>query len=47
MTIDSVEEENFARLMQEKDEKMKQLAQLESKRIETMWLEELNLLKIN
>ena len=46
MTIDSVEEENFARLMQEKDEKMKQLAQLESKRIETMWLEELNLLKI-
>ena len=46
MSIDSVEEENFARLMQEMEEKLKQLAELKSKRIEIMWLDELNILKI-
>ena len=46
MPIDSVEEENFTRLMQEKEEKIKQLVALEAKRIEAMWLDELNVLKI-
>ena len=46
MSIDSVEEENFARLMKEKEDKLKELSALEAKSIETMWLEELNVLKI-
>ncbi|GAG03834.1 unnamed protein product, partial [marine sediment metagenome] len=46
MPIDSVEEENFARLMKEREAKEKELEVLKAKSIESMWLGELNTLKI-
>ena len=46
MSIDSVEEENYEKLMKEKDDKTKQLKNIKGKTIQTMWLEELNTLEI-
>jgi hypothetical protein len=45
MTIDSVEEENYEKIMNECEEKMKQLDDLKKKTIESMWLEELSVLQ--
>ena len=47
MPIDSVEEENFSKLMKEKDEKQIELDVITSKTIESMWLAELAVLKTN
>ena len=45
MTIDSVEEENYEKLMKECEEKAKQLDILKEKTIENMWLEEISVLE--
>ena len=45
MTIDSVEEENYLKLMKEKDEKLHELSILMNTTIEELWLKELNILK--
>ena len=45
MTIDSVEEENYLKLMKEKDEKVHDLSILMNTSIEELWLKELNILK--
>merc|ERR1712166_144829 len=42
MTIDSVEEENYEKLMKECEEKLKQLEILKKRTIENMWLEEIS-----
>ena len=47
MPIDSVEEENFSKLMKERDEKQTELDIIKSKPIESMWLAELTILKTN
>ena len=46
MRIEQVEEENMNKLLQEKDEKMKDLEILKNTTIETMWLTELDELNI-
>ena len=45
MTIDSVEEENYQKLMNECQEKKDELEKLKEKTIESMWLDELNVLE--
>ena len=45
MTIDSVEEENYLKLMKEKDEKLHELSILMNTSIQDLWLKELNILK--
>ena len=45
MPIDSVEEENYAKLMNESEEKVNQLEALKLKTIENIWLEELSILQ--
>jgi len=47
MPIDSVEEENFSKLMKERDEKQVELDIIKSKTIESMWIAELTVLKTN
>jgi DNA topoisomerase-2 len=47
MPIDSVEEENFSKLMKERDEKQTELDIIKSKTIESMWIAELAVLKTN
>jgi len=46
MTIDSVEEENVAKLIAEKEKKQKELDIVKKKTIEQMWTEEINTLNI-
>ena len=46
MTIDSVEEENVAKLMKEKEKKQKELDIIKKKTIESMWTEEIDTLEI-
>ena len=46
MTIESVEEENYMRLMKECEMKKKELDVLKKKTIENMWLGELGVLKV-
>jgi len=46
MTIDSVEEENVAKLIAEKEKKQKELDIVKKKTIEQMWNEEINTLNI-
>ena len=41
MTIDSVEEENYNRLVKEKQDKNAELEKIKNMTIETMWLNEL------
>ena len=45
MTIDSVEEEYYQKLMNECQEKKDELEKLKEKTIESMWLDELNVLE--
>ena len=45
MTIDSVEEENYLKLMKEKEERLQDLSILMNTSIEDLWLKELNILK--
>ena len=44
MSIDSVEEENYIKLMKEKEDKIKQLSILKKTTVEELWLKELDVL---
>ena len=46
MTIESVEEENYMRLMKECEMKKKELEVLKKKTVENIWLGELGVLKV-
>ena len=45
MPIDSVEEENYNKLLTQKGQKEEELEKIKKKTIEQMWLEELNVLE--